>query len=163
MKGLELHIQNDDDRAAPQGSLMKLWIGSALHQTGFGSDAELTLRIVGEPEMRDLNNRYRKVSGPTNVLSFPANLPAHLGLPLLGDIVVCAPLVEKEAGEQGKAVQAHWAHLLVHGTLHLLGHDHVDDTEALLMEQLETAILRNLGFEAPYETLVNSSERPTSP
>ncbi len=163
MKGLELHIQNDDDRAAPQTSRLELWVGSALRQAGFGTSAELTLRIVGEAEMQDLNYRYRDTPKPTNVLAFAANLPPQLGLPLLGDIVICAPLVETEAGEQGKTMQAHWAHLVVHGTLHLLGHDHVDDSQALLMEQLETAILGNLGFANPYETPVSISERPTTP
>jgi probable rRNA maturation factor len=160
---LALHIQNDDDRAAPQASRLELWIDSALRQSGFGTAAELTLRIVGESEMQDLNYRYRNTPRPTNVLAFAADLPPQLGLPLLGDIVICAPLVEREAGEQGKTMQAHWAHLVVHGTLHLLGHDHVDDTEALLMEQLETAILRNLGFADPYAAPVGISERPTTP
>lgn len=137
-------------------------MGTALRQAGQETAAEITLRIVSEAEMQDLNHRYRNVSRPTNVLSFSANLPPQLGLPLLGDIVVCAPLVAKEAREQGKPVQAHWAHLVVHGTLHLLGHDHVDDAEALRMEQLETVTLHKLGFADPYTTLVSDSERPAA-
>ncbi len=163
MKDLDLHIQNDDERAAPGASELELWIGSALLRTGFDSHAELTLRIVGEAEMQDFNNRYRNSPRATNVLSFPANLPPHLQLPLLGDIMVCAPLVAKEAEQQDKSLQAHWAHLVVHGTLHLLGYDHVDDSEAQLMEQLETAILGDLGFAAPYEALNTNSERPATP
>ena len=162
MKVLELHIQNDDDHAAPGAPQLELWMDSALRQAGQETGAEITLKIVDEAEMQDLNHRYRSVSRPTNVLSFSANLPPQLGLPLLGDIVVCAPLVAKEAREQGKPVQAHWAHLVVHGTLHLLGHDHVDDAEALRMEHLETVTLHKLGFADPYAALISDSERPAA-
>jgi probable rRNA maturation factor len=84
-------------------------------------------------------------------LSFPADIPEEVGIPLLGDLVICAPVVEREAQEQQKTVDAHWAHMLVHGSLHLLGYDHIEDNEAELMEALETTIITGLGFSAPYE------------
>ncbi len=87
------------------------------------------------------------------MLSFPADIPEEVGVPLLGDLVVCAPVVEREAQEQGKTLAAHWAHMLVHGSLHLLGFDHIDDTEADEMEALETAIITGLGYPAPYNEL----------
>ena len=117
-----------------------------------GGSAELTLRLVDEAESAELNQTYRGREGPTNVLSFPVDageLPG-LELPLLGDLVVCAPVVTREAAEQGKTVEAHWAHLVVHGMLHLQGYDHIEPTEAEVMESLETDILRRLGYPDPY-------------
>ena len=114
------------------------------------SDAELTVRVVDRDESRQLNGRYRGKDAPTNVLSFPADLPSGVDLPLLGDIVICAPLVAAEAAAQGRDLRAHWAHLTVHGVLHLLGHDHQSDTEAAAMEALETRILEGLGFADPW-------------
>lgn len=160
MKAPELHLQNEDGEASPDPSELQRWIAAALAEADFKTDAELTLRIVGEAEMKELNGRFRNIHRTTNVLSFTADLPPQLQLPLLGDIVICAPLVALEAREQGKSLAAHWAHLVVHGTLHLLGYDHVDDTEAQLMEQLETTILGKLDFAAPYEPLATNSERP---
>ncbi len=98
-----------------------------------------------------MNATYRGKQGTTNVLSFPAGLPPDLGLPLLGDIVICAPVVHAEAAQQGKSPSAHWAHMTVHGTLHLLGYDHVDEEEAAIMEALESAILNELNYSCPYE------------
>ncbi|MBT8420458.1 MAG: rRNA maturation RNase YbeY [Gammaproteobacteria bacterium] len=114
------------------------------------SDIELTVRIVDEEEIIELNRRYRGQEKATNVLSFPCELPESLGLNLLGDIVVCAPVVKSEADSQHKEHQAHWAHMIVHGTLHLLGFDHVSETQALKMESLETRVLAHLGFPDPY-------------
>ncbi|HET6566237.1 MAG TPA: rRNA maturation RNase YbeY [Xanthomonadales bacterium] len=112
--------------------------------------AIITIRIVDEAESAELNRQYRQKTGATNVLSFPADLPDEVDLPLLGDLVICAPLVESEAGAQGKAVTAHWAHLVVHGTLHLLGYDHIEAAEAEEMESLEARLLQQLGFPDPY-------------
>jgi probable rRNA maturation factor len=119
-----------------------------------GLVCEIDIRVVDEEESAGLNQTYRNKQGATNVLSFPFEAPA--GLPqqevmMLGDLAICASVVEREAQEQGKAVQAHWAHMLVHGVLHLLGYDHLTDAEAEEMEQLEIVILAQLGIENPYE------------
>lgn len=110
------------------------------------------VRIVDEPEARTLNKQYRHIDKATNVLSFPAELPAHVELKFLGDIVICAPIVDREAQEHSKQLLAHWAHLLVHGLLHLQGYDHQDDSEASEMESLETDILQKLNIPNPYES-----------
>ena len=112
--------------------------------------AELTIRIVDEPESQSLNRDYRGKDKPTNVLSFPFEAPAMVEMDLLGDLVICAPVVEQEARDQGKSLQAHWAHMVVHGVLHLLGYDHQNDDEAEQMERLEVEILASLGFPDPY-------------
>ena len=109
-----------------------------------------TIRIVDEPEMIDLNSQYRQKDGPTNVLSFPAQLHKDVDIPFIGDVVICAPVVINEAKQQGKVEESHWAHMTVHGILHLQGYDHVNEKDAQHMESLETQILNNLGFENPY-------------
>jgi probable rRNA maturation factor len=113
--------------------------------------------------MSELNDRYRGKPEPTNVLSFPAALPDDLDLPLLGDIVICAPVVHAEAAQQGKNISAHWAHMTVHGTLHLLGYDHIDDAEAATMEALETAILDQLHYDNPYKDRYEEQAPPGKP
>ncbi len=112
--------------------------------------ADLAIRLVDAKEGRALNRHYRGKDYATNVLSFPVELPEGVTLPLLGDLVICAPVVAKEALEQGKPLAAHYAHLTVHGVLHLLGLDHEDDREAEAMEQLERDILAGLGLPDPY-------------
>jgi probable rRNA maturation factor len=109
---------------------------------------ELGIRIVGAGESRALNQRWRSRPGPTNVLAFPA-APAH-GSRLMGDLVVCAPVVAREARAQGKTLTAHWAHMIVHGTLHLLGFDHMNERDAKRMERRECMLLRRIGIENPY-------------
>ena len=111
---------------------------------------ELTIRVVGEDESAQLNETYRGRSGPTNVLSFPFEVPDGVASALLGDLVICAPVVAREAAAQGKSVAAHWAHMVVHGCLHLQGYDHQTDADAEAMEALETRILASLGFSDPY-------------
>jgi probable rRNA maturation factor len=128
------------------------WVTSVLQQRC--ANAELTIRIVDENESAQLNSAYRHKQGPTNVLSFPFQAPAGIQSDLLGDIVICAEVVAREALQQGKPVKAHWAHMTVHGVLHLLGFDHQTETEASEMELLETGILANLGFANPYEAVV---------
>ena len=131
----------------PAYSELVLWAETALQ----GKDGvELAIRLVDRDESRALNQKYRGQDKPTNVLSFPADLPPGLGLSLLGDIVVCAPLAGEEAEAQGKCPQSHWAHLVIHGVLHLLGHDHQDEREAQEMETLETELMASLGFQNPY-------------
>ena len=118
--------------------------------------AELTVRIVEPDEITELNTQYRHKNAPTNVLSFPVDADLPLDIPLLGDLVICAEIVRREAQEQHKTLQAHWAHMLVHGTLHLLGYDHIEDDEAAIMEQKEIAYLHRLGFSNPYEVNTHS-------
>ncbi|ACD58516.1 conserved hypothetical protein, putative [Xanthomonas oryzae pv. oryzae PXO99A] len=128
------------------------WVAAALK--GRIREADLAVRVVDEKEGCSLNHHYRGKDYATNVLSFPAELPEGLPkgikMPLLGDLVICAPVVAREAAEQGKSLAAHYAHLTVHGTLHLLGWDHDDDKEADAMEQLEREILADLGIDDPY-------------
>lgn len=132
----------------PAASSFRQWVGAALENRI--KRADLALRLVGEYEGRSLNRHYRGKDYATNVLSFPAELPPGVDLPILGDIVICAPVVQREARTQGKACRAHFAHLTVHGVLHLLGFDHEDPREALAMEMLEREILAGLGFSDPY-------------
>jgi probable rRNA maturation factor len=139
-----------DAGLVPAEENLRRWISAALPARE--RDFEVSVRLVEEEEIRTLNSTYRHKDYATNVLSFPADLPDELALPLLGDIVVCAQVVKREANEQGKTVDAHWAHMLVHGTLHLLGYDHIEEEEALEMEALETTIITGLGFDPPYET-----------
>lgn len=113
-----------------------------------GHNGELGIRVVGASESRALNERWRGKPGPTNVLSFPAAPP--LRDRVIGDIVVCAPVVAREAREQGKSLSAHWAHMIIHGALHLLGFDHVHQADARRMESRERALLARLGIEDPY-------------
>lgn len=150
---LELDIQNAcADATVPREELFSQWISAALaDEDEWAHDhAEVCLRIVDAEEITALNLQYRGKDYATNVLSFPADLPAELNLPLLGDIVICAAVVEREAVEQHKASRAHWAHMVIHGTLHLLGYDHIDDDEAECMESREIEILSALNFPNPY-------------
>ncbi len=122
--------------------------------------AEMTIRIVDEAEMTNLNGTYRGKYYPTNVLSFPFDMPddVELDLPILGDLVICASVVAQEAIQQHKTVDAHWAHMVVHGTLHLLGYDHEQDAAAARMEAQEITILKTLGFSDPYK-IPNTGKR----
>jgi probable rRNA maturation factor len=112
---------------------------------------ELVIRLVDEEESRQLNRDFRGQDRPTNVISFPFEAPAEVELPLLGDLVICVQVVTREAAEQGKTPLAHWAHMVVHGVLHLLGHDHQNDSEAQQMERLEREILLSLHYPDPYK------------
>jgi probable rRNA maturation factor len=136
-------------RPVPRRPEISRWVNATL--SAEGATGEVAVRVVDEDESRRLNRSYRSKDRPTNVLSFPAELPADVEPRLLGDLVICAPLVAAEAAAQGKAVRAHWAHLVVHGTLHLLGYDHERGREADRMEARETSILAELGFPNPYE------------
>ena len=139
-------------KGVPAAVSFRKWVAAALD--GRIREADLAIRIVGSREGRALNRHYRGKDYATNVLSFPAELPEGLPegvrMPLLGDLVICAPVVAREAKEQRKPLAAHYAHLTVHGALHLLGWDHGDDVEAEAMEQLERGILAGLGVADPY-------------
>lgn len=126
------------------------WVEAALAGVDYAKDAELTIRVVDETESTVLNEMYRRKSGPTNVLSFPFEPPPEVDSMLLGDIVICGPIVLREAVTQGKGPETHWAHLVAHGVLHLLGYDHHDDVHADAMESLEIRILATLGYPDPY-------------
>lgn len=133
----------------PSEAQLRQWCELALRQRT--APSELTIRIVDEAEGRELNHTWRGKDYATNVLSFPAEIPdGLLDIPLLGDLVICAPVVAREAAEQGKRAEAHWAHLVIHGCLHLLGYDHIDDAEAEEMEALERQLLAELGHPDPY-------------
>ncbi len=139
-----------DKKLAPAKKFICLWAEQALASTPHSK--EVTIRIVDLHEMTELNETYRHKKGPTNVLSFRAEIPdfAAAECPLLGDIVICAEVVNREAEEQRKEPIAHWAHMVVHGIFHLLGHDHVKEDEAEKMESLEIEVLLKLGFTNPY-------------
>ena len=147
---LELDLQVASQAPAlPSEAQFRLWCELALRQRT--NDSELTIRLVDEAEGRELNKTWRHKDYATNVLSFPADVPDELlDIPLLGDLVICAPVVTREAAEQGKSAEAHWAHLVIHGCLHLLGYDHIDDAEAEEMEGLERELLAELGHPDPY-------------
>lgn len=148
-----INIQCAVDKAlVPRRALLRKWALAALSRKT--ETAEITLRIVDVSESTTLNSTYRQKQGPTNVLSFPFTLPEEIQLeiPLIGDIVICAEIVNREAKEQHKSQEAHWAHIVVHGVFHLLGYDHELDSDAAVMESLEITILQDLGFDNPYET-----------
>jgi len=132
----------------PDEQVIKRWLDAAV--TPFQAEAEVTVRIVDNPESQQLNLQYRGKDKPTNVLSFPFQAPPGLSLPLLGDLVISAPVVAAEATAQQKLLNDHWAHMVVHGCLHLLGFDHINDDDAALMEAEEIQILASLGIKNPY-------------
>lgn len=134
----------------PTDADLQSWAEAAL-ESGPGTAAELVIRLVDEAESSELNGLYRHKQGPTNVLSFPFEAPPGVETAILGDLVICAGVVEREAEEQGKSLESHWAHMVVHGALHLQGYDHLDEEQALNMESREIAILNGLGFPNPYE------------
>jgi probable rRNA maturation factor len=137
-----------ESEGQPDQQQIQCWIDAALD--GYDQDTEIVVRIVDEQESAQLNEQYRHKSGPTNILSFPVDLPEGIELNLLGDLVICAPLLEQEAQQQNKPLLHHWAHIIVHGVLHLLGYDHIDETQAELMENKEITILNKLHINNPY-------------
>ncbi|MCG3865127.1 MULTISPECIES: rRNA maturation RNase YbeY [unclassified Photobacterium] len=145
---LDLQHATESLDGLPTEAEFQQWLNAAV--TPFQADAEVTIRLVDEQESHALNLEYRGKDRPTNVLSFPFEAPPGMELELLGDLIICRQVVEKEALEQNKPLKAHWAHMVVHGSLHLLGYDHIEDEEAEEMESLETEIMQNMGFVDPY-------------
>jgi len=142
----------------PKRKEFKLWIKTALEAVSLkhlkANNIELTIRLVDEKESAALNEQYRAKTGPTNILSFAAENLMEIDSYYLGDLLICVPLVIQEAAEQNKTCIAHWAHLTVHGVLHLLGYDHEKAKDAMVMERFETTILKNLGYPDPYADVV---------
>ncbi len=147
--GLDVQYAVDAD-SLPARHEFERWVQSALEP--MDSSVELAVRIVGEQESQQLNSRYRGIDKPTNVLSFPFEAPPGSDSDYLGDLVICAPLVQREAQQQHKPEKHHWAHMVVHGVLHLRGYDHQLDVQAVEMEALEKRILAGLGIQDPYQT-----------
>ena len=145
---IDLQIACEQETGLPTLEQIEQWATAAVQPQS--DEVEMTVRIVDEAESHELNLNYRGKDRPTNVLSFPFECPDEVELPLLGDLVICRQVVEREAQEQDKPVMAHWAHMVVHGSLHLLGYDHIEDDEAEEMESLETQIMTGLGFADPY-------------
>lgn len=137
------------NKTVPENNDFQRWAEAAL--LSYQKPFELTIRLVNSDESRQLNHQYRGKDKATNVLSFPFEVPDGIELDLLGDLIICVEIVEQEALEQNKSINDHWAHMVVHGCLHLLGFDHIDDDEAEEMEALETKIMTGLGLAAPYE------------
>ena len=151
---LDYQISEELDAASrrelPDQSMVESWVCAALVQAGAYGEAQLTVRVVDEAEIYALNETYRHKAAPTNVLSFPFEAPDDVDIPLLGDVVICVSVVQQEASQQHKTPHQHWAHMVVHGTLHLLGYDHISDEEADIMESMEIAVLDKLGVPNPY-------------
>ena len=145
---VDLQIATENIEGLPTEEQIVQWATAAVQPEG--DEVEMTVRIVDEAESHELNLTYRGKDRPTNVLSFPFECPDEVELPLLGDLVICRQVVEREAAEQEKPLMAHWAHMVVHGSLHLLGYDHIEDDEAEEMESLETQMMQGLGFDDPY-------------
>ncbi|WP_032116232.1 rRNA maturation RNase YbeY [Candidatus Arsenophonus nilaparvatae] len=146
---LDLQLACRDHNGLPSETTFQNWLEAFLPQ--FQSESEITIRIVDIAESQNLNLTYRGKDKPTNVLSFPFEAPENITLPLLGDLIICRQIVEKEAIEQQKNQDAHWAHMVIHGCLHLLGYDHLTDFEAEEMETIETEIMQKLGYPDPYQ------------
>ncbi|MGL9735731.1 MAG: rRNA maturation RNase YbeY [Symbiopectobacterium sp.] len=145
---LDLQIASDNTAGLPSEQDFQRWLEAVLPQ--FQPEAEVTIRIVDEAESHELNHTYRGKDKPTNVLSFPFEAPPEVELSLLGDLIICRPVVEQESIEQQITADTHWAHMVIHGCLHLLGYDHVEDDEAEEMEALETEIMQQMGYADPY-------------
>lgn len=148
---IHLDVQREVAGLPKNGELLK-WLSETLSFENH-SDTEITIRFVSENESAELNQQYRHKKGSTNILSFPFESPAEIELELLGDLVICSDVVKQQAKEQNKEELTHWAHMVVHGTLHLLGYDHLTEAEANIMEEKEIKILSQLGYTDPYREI----------
>jgi len=149
---VDLQVVSENQQQLPELAQIEQWVHLTITAASEKKPdlAELTVRIVDCDESQQLNGQYRGKDKATNVLSFPFENPPGITLPLLGDLIVCKSVVEKEATEQQVTLLSHWAHMLIHGTLHLLGYDHIEDDEAEVMEGIETKLMIELGFGDPY-------------
>ena len=149
---VDLQLASKNQQALPEQAQFEAWVNATIIAASeqIRDEAELTIRIVDSEESQELNYQYRGKDKSTNVLSFPFQNPPGITLPLLGDLVVCKAVVEKEATEQQKPLISHWAHMTIHGTLHLLGFDHIEEDEAETMESIETKLMIELGYSDPY-------------
>jgi len=153
---LQVAIGNAAQQWLPDTEVIQLWAGAAVKQAGVGQpEKQMTVRIVDVDEITQLNEQYRQKTGATNVLSFPFEWPPEVPEEArdenLGDLIICAAVVEEEAEAQNKSPEAHWAHMIVHGIFHLLGYDHLTDDEAQQMEAEEVIVLNSFGYANPYE------------
>jgi probable rRNA maturation factor len=148
MNAVEVQIVSQSDQL-PAQERFQYWVDAVLSDNT--QNSEIVIRIIDEPEMVKFNKQYRDKKGATNILSFPFDVPDGVESNLLGDLLVCAPIVEKEALIQHKKIEHHWAHMIVHGVLHLLGYDHIENEEAEEMEVLEIKILKKIKIKNPYE------------
>lgn len=142
-------VQREVELEAISDADFEQWVSCAL--TGRKTEGEVCICIVSPEESQQLNNDYRGKDKPTNVLSFPFEAPPEVPVSLLGDLAICADVVASEAQEQGKPLRNHWAHMTIHGVLHLIGYDHIKDADAEAMEALEVEILASLDIPNPYE------------
>lgn len=149
---IDLDVQIASRADTPNATQLQKWatLAAADILKQRNEEQELTIRIVDEEESQSLNHSYRDKDKPTNVLSFPYEQAPGMHVPLIGDLVICAPVVIQEALEQKKTAEAHWAHMVIHGILHLLGYDHIEMDEAEQMEKLEVTLLAKLGYANPY-------------
>ena len=146
--GIDVILVNEDDLSSPSFDEFATFLQPVANHLKLNK--EICIKIVTKEESQFLNNTYRQKDKPTNVLSFPSEIPEFVESPLLGDLAICESVVKQEAQEQKKAVNDHWAHLTIHGCLHLLGYDHIEDDEAEAMESLEVEMLAKLGIASPY-------------
>ena len=151
MTSCKIEVQRiSDSSLMPRDEEFQLWAEKAL--IDYHQDTEILIRIVDTQEISDLNQQYRHKTGPTNILSFPFEVPEGIdGLDLLGDLVVCAEVLEHEAKAQNKKLKDHWAHIIIHGILHLIGYDHINDADAIEMEAKEINLLQQLTIDNPYQ------------
>ncbi|MEI4259982.1 MAG: rRNA maturation RNase YbeY [Candidatus Dasytiphilus stammeri] len=158
---LNLQIVCQERVHLPTADHFSRWVEAVLFFLKLNKSQEVTIRIVDPDESKALNLRYRRKNRATNILSFPLKIPSinDVKISLLGDLVICASIVEKEAQEQQKRLREHWAHMVIHGSLHLLGYDHITLENAKNMEVIETKIMRNLGYCDPYKEISSSSIR----
>ncbi len=150
MVNIDLQIAVDDGIEIPTLAEITAWAQAALDGADYKEDSEITVRFVSPEEIHELNHEYRGMDKATNILSFPFECPPEVKLPLLGDLVICSQVLQQEAQAQSKSLKEHCAHLIVHGCLHLLGYDHIEEDEAVQMETLESRIVMGLGYADPY-------------